>query len=77
MNESVPAHKDDVYDLKVRLDNTEIAIGLILAELSKQLDSKRALEDAHLKAQTTIYPRQIVQIIDKIKNAMNTSLVAK
>lgn len=74
MNGSVSADKDDIYDLKKRLDSTEIAIGLILAELTKQIDSKKAVEDAHLKAQTSIYPTQVIQIIDKIKIAMNQSI---
>jgi len=74
MNKPILAEKDDIYDLKARLENTEIAIGLILAELSKQVDALKAVDDALHTAETAIYPGQITQILEKIKSAMSTSL---
>jgi hypothetical protein len=74
MNKPVLAEKDDIYDIKARLENTEIAIGLILAELSKQVDSVKAVDNALHTAETEIYPGQITQILEKIKSAMNTSM---
>jgi hypothetical protein len=74
MNKPILAEKDDIYDLKARLENTEIAIGLILAELSKQVDAIKAVDDALRTAETEIYPGQITQILEKIKSAMSTSL---
>lgn len=79
MSEIPPASKDDIHELRQRLDNTEIAIGLILAELSKQIDTKEVLEGALHRASPSFraspsYPNQVTQILDKIKSSLITSL---
>ena len=68
------ADKEDIYELKKRLDNAEIAIGLILAELSKQVDTEKALDGALLRASDSLYAGQITQILNKIKLSVKTAL---
>lgn len=68
------ADKRDIDELAKRLNNTEIAIGLILAELSKQIDAKEVLEGALIKAHTPTYPPEVADILGKIKMSVNTSL---
>jgi hypothetical protein len=68
------ADKEDIYELKKRLDNAEIAIGLILAELSKQIDTEKALDGALHRAGDSLYPDQITQILEHIKLSVKTAL---
>ncbi len=68
-----PATQDDIDNLDYRLDYTEIAIGLILAALSKKIDLKPIFEEAlqeaeRLKTSKSV-PRIIVKIRDSVENA--------
>lgn len=75
MSEIPPVGQEEIYKLQRRLEDTEIAIGLILAELSKQIDTEEVLKGALHRAENALYRREAVtQILDKIKSSLNTSL---